>query len=123
MSDKHLSVLKVLLYVFDVGSDWTNGAFMIQEAGSSFNISCLEDHEQEEMHKFFGYMVGYTWIIGNDFGNACENYSFGMVMKLVEGIVEAGPQLILQLHIIAIRGIGWKLGGTFSILYHPIKTL
>ena len=42
MSDKHLSVFpKVLLYVFDVGSDWTNGAFMIQEGGSRFNISCL----------------------------------------------------------------------------------
>ena len=63
MSDKHLSVFpKVLLYVFDVGSDWTNGAFMIQEGGSRVNISCLEDHEQEEMHKFFGYMtIGMSW--------------------------------------------------------------
>ena len=63
MSDKHLSVFpKVLLYVFDVGSDWTNGAFMIQEGGSRFNIACLEDHEQEEMHKFFGYItIGMSW--------------------------------------------------------------
>ena len=63
MSDKHLSVFpKVLFYVFDVGSDWTNGAFMIQEVGSSFNISCLGDHEQEEIDKFFGYMtIGMSW--------------------------------------------------------------
>ena len=34
----------------------------IQEGGSSFNISCLGDHEQEEMHKFFGYMtIGMSW--------------------------------------------------------------
>ena len=66
MSDKHLSVFpKVLLYVFDVGSDWTNGAFMIQGGGTRVNTSCMGEFEQEhfsDTDKFSGYLtIGLSW--------------------------------------------------------------